>query len=502
LSEQREILALLREGVDEARLGNRESARALLEKVVALDPQNEKGWLWLASVSESEQEQRAYLQRVLALNPENESAKRALAKIEARAKEFEREDEVMPGVSRKQFRTILLIGAVALVVVLVAVVLIALTRNSTSQETAASVELTHVVASVTAAEVARLDEAATATQAALSAPTETPTPTVLARTAVPTWTPTNTATPFNGGAVILPTPAGLQGSIAGWSGRDIQNIDYLPVGAFNLVDGRFVAAGTSLGRDVRLQLNGQRIVYTRYDQVLFGTLIEAINLNGTQPESISARWERFGGVLEAEMPAFSPDGTRVAFIAVPQDGQVPQLYIVNLAEMPPDINPLRRLTNDGATYSYPAISPDGSRIAVVKNDTSGPTPGADIVIIDIETLSQTALTSDLGTFTESSPRWSPDGQQIVYAAAAANDPNNNEIAIRASAGFGLPTLPVRSTGNDIYPVFSPDGRMLAFSSNRGGQYDIYIFDLTTQTLSQLTNTPEEDYPGGWWQPGQ
>lgn len=502
MSERRDILALLREGVEEARLGNRESARALLEKVVALDPQNEKGWLWLASVAESEQEQRAYLQRALTLNPDNESAKRALAKMEAREKEFERTDEVMPGVSRKQLRTILLIGGAALAVVILAVVLITLTRNQSPSADPSATELANALASLTAVEVVRLNDAATATEAALAAPTATPTPTVLARTAVPTWTPTNTATPFNGGAAILPTPAGLQGSITGWSGRDIQSIDYLPVGAFNLADGRFVAAGTSLGRDVRMQRNGQRIVYTRYDQVMFGTLLEAINLNGSQSESISARWERFGGVLDAAMPDFSPDGTRVAFVAVPQDGQVPQLYVVNLAEMPPDINPLRRLTNDGATYSFPAISPDGSRVAVVKNDTSGPTPGPDIVIIDIETLTQTALTTDLGTFTETSPRWSPDGQQIVYAAAAATDPTNSEIAIRASAGFGLPTLPVRSAGNDIYPVYSPDGRMLAFSSNRGGQYDIYIFDLTTQTLSQLTNTVDEDYPGGWWQPGQ
>jgi TolB protein len=177
--------------------------------------------------------------------------------------------------------------------------------------------------------------------------------------------------------------------------------------------------------------------------------------------------------------------------------------MVNMASnTPQDVNPLRRLTNDSATYSEPAISPDGSRIAVVRNDENGPAPGPDIVVIDIETLTQTSLTTDLGTFVESSPRWSPDGQQIVYAAAAATEPGNNDIAVRASAGFGLPTLLVRDPANDIRPVFSPDGRMLAFASDRGGQYDIYILDIGTQTLSQLTNTPQEDYPGGWWQPGQ
>lgn len=489
----------MREGVDEARLGNREGARALFEKVVALDPQNEKGWLWLASVAETEQEQRAYLQRVLALNANNESAQRALAKIEAREKEFEHADEVMPGVSRKQFRTGLLVGGAVLVVVVLIVAVVALTSNNrTPAPTPVDPAVANADATGTALARVQLDAAATETQLALL-PTSTPVPPT--RTPIPTWTPTITPTPL-AGAVVLPTPSGLQGAIAGWSGRDLQNIGYLPVGAFSLADGNFVAAGSSVGRDVRLQPNAQRIIYTRYDQVLFNTLIEAINLNGSQVQSISERWQSFGGVLDAKMPAYSPDGSRVVFIAVEQGSQAEQVFMVNLENMPEGVNPLRRLTNDNANYSYPAISPDGSKIAVVRNDESGPAPGPDIVIIDIETLSQSPLTSDYTTFLETSPRWSPDGQQIVYAAAAGTDPSNSDIAIRAAGGFGLPTLPVRDPANDVYPVYSPDGARLAFASNRGGQYDIYIYEFATQTLSQLTNTAQEDYPGGWWQPGQ
>ena len=57
----------------------------------------------------------------------------------------------------------------------------------------------------------------------------------------------------------------------------------------------------------------------------------------------------------------------------------------------------------------------------------------------------------------------------------------------------------RSDGNDILPVFSPDGKYLAFASNRSGVYDIYVLDLDTQTTYQLTNTIDEDYPSGWSQ---
>lgn len=46
--------------------------------------------------------------------------------------------------------------------------------------------------------------------------------------------------------------------------------------------------------------------------------------------------------------------------------------------------------------------------------------------------------------------------------------------------------------NDITPALSPDGSRLAFSSNRGGFYDLYLMDLQTGGIQQLTNTPEFD----------
>ncbi len=45
--------------------------------------------------------------------------------------------------------------------------------------------------------------------------------------------------------------------------------------------------------------------------------------------------------------------------------------------------------------------------------------------------------------------------------------------------------------------FSPDGRYLAFASDRSGNYDIYIYEFMTGQTWQLTDTEEEDYPGGW-----
>ncbi len=51
--------------------------------------------------------------------------------------------------------------------------------------------------------------------------------------------------------------------------------------------------------------------------------------------------------------------------------------------------------------------------------------------------------------------------------------------------------------NDITPVLSPDGSRLAFSSDRGGHYDLYLLDLQTGGIQQLTDTPEFDASPTW-----
>ena len=60
-----DIETLLREGIDDARRGERASARIKFERVVELDDRNEKGWFWLASVLDTDQERHAALDKVL-----------------------------------------------------------------------------------------------------------------------------------------------------------------------------------------------------------------------------------------------------------------------------------------------------------------------------------------------------------------------------------------------------------------------------------------------------
>ena len=55
---------------------------------------------------------------------------------------------------------------------------------------------------------------------------------------------------------------------------------------------------------------------------------------------------------------------------------------------------------------------------------------------------------------------------------------------------------------EIRPVYSPDGRYIAFNSNRGGLFDIYILDVETQHITQLTKHRGNNYVPRWSNDGE
>lgn len=73
------VEAMVREGINAAKAGKKDEARALLMKATELDPYNEDGWLWLSGVVDSPEDQRTCLENVLAVNPSNDRARQGIA---------------------------------------------------------------------------------------------------------------------------------------------------------------------------------------------------------------------------------------------------------------------------------------------------------------------------------------------------------------------------------------------------------------------------------------
>lgn len=514
MASKNDIPDLLRRGIDLIKEGKKAEGRALLEQVVELDENNEKAWFWLGSVVETDEERRICFSNVLHINPNNEKAQRAMNALEERMKtkkQTQREAEVIAGIPRSQFNLIVGIGAgVVVLILLVGIVVIAGNNNRIASEnaTAAAFALTATGqrnAESTAVALSTANALAiAATQTAL-VPTEVPvtpvTPTPDIPTLPPTWTHTPSPTPLVT-PTALPAPLGLTGRLAVWGGRDELRTGYLPLGFFNLDFGnQYNRIGDELGSNISITGNGQRVAYERYDGLLFSSLIEVTNLNGTETINLADFYSAEGvTIVQPRQPNIDATGQRVTFVARTRNRQTNQVFVIEIGANVPRGERVRQLTDDDVDYGYPVFSPDASSIVAVRSDLNRAAPGVDLVRIDARTGGKFLITNDLQTQIETMPRWSSDGLLVYYSSASPTNPNNHDVFSRRADGTGS-TLPVyRAPFNVLYPVMSRDGRYLAFASDMGGNFDIFIYDTQTTTLNQLTSNPWDEFPGGWWQP--
>ncbi len=163
----------------------------------------------------------------------------------------------------------------------------------------------------------------------------------------------------------------------------------------------------------------------------------------------------------------------------------------------------------------PAWSPDGKKIAFMSTRTGE----GEIWIMNADGSNPVNLTND-PTRWDLEPEWSPDGKQIVYISSemGANGTVEGTAEIFVISVDG--TNRVRLTNNDYtdaYPVFSPNGNMLVFHSEKGEipigecyhpikgtttKYanEIYVMDRSGNPVIQLTDTGDRSNNGISWSP--
>jgi TolB protein len=185
-------------------------------------------------------------------------------------------------------------------------------------------------------------------------------------------------------------------------------------------------------------------------------------------------------------PAWSPDGSRLAFVREP--GRNPDVYVSDA-----DGRNVKRLTRaPGAEYN-PSWSPDGKRIAFASNRSGR--FAIYVMRADATGLRRVAPRRD-GNGDAHSPSWSPDGRSIAFSSSHAT-PENPEIYVVRPDGSGLKRLTrtrgnVEVLGDDGWPRFSPDGRQIVFSSNRTGDGEIWIMRADGSAERRLAGLPRRD----------
>ncbi|MEM7414917.1 MAG: S41 family peptidase [Gemmatimonadota bacterium] len=91
------------------------------------------------------------------------------------------------------------------------------------------------------------------------------------------------------------------------------------------------------------------------------------------------------------------------------------------------------------------------------------------------------------------PGISPDGSEIAFVSGGD--------IWTVAAGGGAARLLVAHSAHESRPLYSPDGRHLAFNSNRFGGLDVFVIDLATGEMRRITNDEGSEQLNGWSQDG-
>ena len=147
---------------------------------------------------------------------------------------------------------------------------------------------------------------------------------------------------------------------------------------------------------------------------------------------------------------------------------------------------IRPLTSYPGNERDPAVSPDGSRVAFVWDGGSGDAYSLYVKLVDAE--SQLRLTREPGV-QDRAPVWSPDGQRVAFTRMAAG-----VCQIFLVSALGGPERPLAPCGDRDYVrlAWSPDGKWLA-RSRRDASSQLYLELLSPETLEtrRLTRPPAE-----------
>jgi WD40 repeat protein len=178
--------------------------------------------------------------------------------------------------------------------------------------------------------------------------------------------------------------------------------------------------------------------------------------------------------------AFSPDGKQVAFTA--QRGGKDVLYIVDAKSREP-----RRLDLPIESAISPSWSPDGTRL-VFSGNTGGLT---DLYVVTIADSKLERLTNDV--FGDLQPQWSPDGKAIAFATDRGDDAGlpilrfpKIRIALYDVETRAISIVPGQN-GFNVNPQWAPDGRSIAYVSDRNGTANVFLFERDSAQHFQLTN---------------
>ena len=245
---------------------------------------------------------------------------------------------------------------------------------------------------------------------------------------------------------------------------------------------------TQLGGRPAWSPDGRRIAFVTGRDGSSG--IYVINADGTEQRLLMP------AVTYSGQPAWSPNGEKIAFtIELPKAPAAQtrdlEIYVVNA-----DGSGQQRLTRSTVRDNDPVWSPDGRRIAFESN--------WQVWVMNADGSGKRRLTrKGAHNF---NPAWSPEGKRIAFERGRKEREVSSGAA--GSWGFGLYVMNADGSGQQrltqggSQPYWSPDGRKIAFVSNRDSNGDIHVMNADGSGRRNLTRAAGRRDTQPLWSPAQ
>lgn len=193
-------------------------------------------------------------------------------------------------------------------------------------------------------------------------------------------------------------------------------------------------------------------------------------------------------------PAFSPDGTKIAFVTEtvepgdpPFSGSHARIYIMDADGQNRHRFFAGNLISGMQQETDPAWSPDGTRIAFIGQTVVDGLSSYDVYVAQADGLSAPVNVTNLGGVSIFSDQiaWSPDGLKLAFHTG------RDIQVVNADGSGGLVNLTNTPNSDESDPAWSPDGKRIAYSSNnfKDNTLDgIYVMDADGQNQTFLNTS--------------